>query len=85
MLKHFSMIATFAAAMLGYASVSGAQDRGEWYRITDGVSESHVQYHMTSVPKGKEVVLADLIGPGKITYFYVTPVSDLALQDLLGR
>ena len=80
MLKHFSMIAAFAAAMLGYASVSRAQDRGDWYRITDAVSESHVQYHMTSVPKGKEIVLADLKGPGKITYFYVTPVSDLALK-----
>ena len=44
MLKHFSMIATFAAAVLGYASVSRAQDHGDWYRITDGVSQSHVQY-----------------------------------------
>ena len=57
-----------------------AQQRGDLYRIHDGVSRSHVEYHSTAIPKGKEIVLADLKGPGKITYFYITPVCDLVLK-----
>ena len=68
-------------AALAPAGLPGfAQQRGDWYRIGTGVSRSHVEYHETVVPKGKELVLADLKGPGKITYFYITPVSRLALR-----
>ncbi len=49
------------------------------YRITDGVSESHVEYHLTNIPKGKEVVLANLKGPGVVTYFYFTDEDKGAL------
>ncbi len=82
MLKSCPVIAMVAALVLGYSSLSpsAAQDHSDWYRISDGVSRSHVEYHLTTVPKGKETVLADLKGPGKIVYFYVTPVSNLALK-----
>ena len=57
-----------------------AQELKDIHRIQDGVSRSHVEYHEIKVPRGKEMVLADLEGPGKIAYFYITPVSDLALK-----
>ncbi len=42
------------------------------HRITDATFDSHVEYHKFDIPKGKEVQLADLKGPGKVTYFYIT-------------
>ena len=55
------------------ASPAAAQPLDDLYRVRDAVSQSYVEYHKVTVPKGKEVVLADLKGPGKVTYFYVTP------------
>ena len=49
-----------------------AQPAPDLYRITDGVSRNHMEYHHQRVPKGGEKVLADLKGPGKVTYFYIT-------------
>lgn len=46
------------------------------YRVTTGVFDSHVEYHRLDVQKGREVILADLKGPGKVTYWYITD-SDL--------
>jgi hypothetical protein len=80
MLHSFSHLTVATAIVLGCVSPGIAQERGDLYRIRDGVSRTHVEYHSTTVPKGKEIVLADLKGPGKITYFYVTPVCDLALK-----
>jgi hypothetical protein len=62
------------------ASPAAAQQLGDLYRVRDAVSGSHVEYHDVAVPKGKEVVLADLKGPAKVTYFYVTPISDMVLK-----
>jgi hypothetical protein len=73
------VLAALALALL-LAAPGFAQRVGDAYRIRDAVSQSHVEYHQMTVPKGKEVVLADLKGPGKVTYFYVTPVSELALK-----
>jgi hypothetical protein len=65
-----------AAALVGLGSLlaqaAAAQDLPGLYRITGAVSRSHVEYHQVVVPKGKEVVLADLKGPGKVTYWYIT-------------
>ena len=44
----------------------------ELYRITGAVSRNHMEYHQLKVAKGGETVLADLAGPGKVTYFYIT-------------
>jgi len=52
-----------------------AQPAPEAYRITDGLFRNHVEYHQLTIPKGKETVLADLPGPGKVTYFYITDDS----------
>lgn len=45
------------------------------YRISDAVFDSHVEYHKFDIPKGKEVPLAELKGPGKTTFFYITDDS----------
>ncbi len=69
---------TFALALAagGFSSlVPGdalAQTVPDLYRITDGRSRNHMEYHQMKVPKGGEVVLTDLKGPGKVTYFYIT-------------
>jgi len=49
-----------------------AQGLDDLYKIRDGVSGTHVEYHQVKIPRGKEVVLADLTGPGKVTYWYFT-------------
>ena len=45
------------------------------YRISNGTSATHVEYHDIDLTPGKEFVLADIAGPGKITYFYFTDSS----------
>ena len=49
-----------------------AQTPADMYRITDGVTRTQMNFHQVTVPKGQEHVLADLEGPGKVTYFYIT-------------
>jgi hypothetical protein len=63
-----------------HAPTGTAQQVKDLYRVRDAVSQSYVEYHEVKVPKGKEVLLADLKGPAKVTYFYVTPVSDMVLK-----
>ena len=82
MSKCHGVIGVVAALMLChlFASAATAQRVDDLYRVRDAVSQSYVEYHKVTVPKGKEVVLAGLKGPGKVTYFYVTPVSDMVLK-----
>ena len=37
---------------------------------------AHMEYHEVKLPTGKEVVLGDLKGPGKVTYWYITDDSN---------
>jgi D-arabinan exo alpha-(1,3)/(1,5)-arabinofuranosidase (non-reducing end) len=55
-------------------SVADAQI-ADLFRITTGSFATHVEYHKIDLAPGKEVVLADLTGPGKVVYFYVTDDS----------
>jgi len=54
------------------------------YRITGGSFADHVEYHRVDLPPGKELVLANLAGPGKITYFYYTDDSNSHRTDGTG-
>jgi hypothetical protein len=54
------------------------------YRITNGTFGSHVEYHNVDLLPGKEFVLADLTGPGKITYFYFTDSSSIRPKQGAG-
>jgi hypothetical protein len=42
------------------------------YRITGGVTHTQSKFEPLTVKQGAEATLADLKGPGKITYFYLT-------------
>lgn len=59
----------FSAFLGGPAAAQGLPDL---YRITGGVTANHMEYHQVNIPKGREFTLADLKGPGKVTYFYIT-------------
>jgi len=52
--------------------MGSAQSLPDLYRITQGVSRYHVEYHQVSLSTGAELLLADLAGPGKVAYFYIT-------------
>ena len=67
-----SITLALAAILLGFAGLGHAQSLSDLYRITDDVSHYHVEYHQLSIAMGKEALLTDLKGPGKITYFYIT-------------
>jgi len=65
--------ATITALLSTFLSgPAAAQGLPDLYRITGGVTANHMEYHQLSIPKGREFVLADLKGPGKVTYFYIT-------------
>jgi hypothetical protein len=63
---------TLAGALVSVTLLGQVQPVQDLYRITESASRYHVEYHQMSLPKGKDALLADLKGPGKVTYFYIT-------------
>ena len=51
---------------------ASAQGIADVYKIRGGVFGSHIEYRNVTIPKGKDVVLANMTGPGKLTYWYFT-------------
>ncbi|MEI7909970.1 MAG: glycoside hydrolase family 172 protein [Verrucomicrobiota bacterium] len=49
-----------------------AQSPADLFRITDASSRTLSGFHQVAVPTGGEVLLADVNGSGKVTYFYMT-------------
>lgn len=74
-ITHNSVALAVAGLFAFLLATARAQSVADLYRITDGTSHSHVKYHRTVIPKGKEIVLADQEGPGKVTYWYITDDS----------
>jgi hypothetical protein len=70
--------------LAAFANVPSRAQVSDLYRITNGTFGSHVEYHNIDIPPGKEVVLADLAGPAKITYFYFTDSSHFHPTDGSG-
>ncbi len=66
-----SMISVMALS----CGVSAAAQVQDLYKISDGVFDAAVDYQRVELAPGQELVLADLKGPGKVTYFYVTDSS----------
>jgi hypothetical protein len=60
------------AVLLCASGLASAQIVSGLYRISAGSSRHHGAYHQTALAKGAEMVLADLKGPGCVTYFYIT-------------
>jgi len=72
---------TFASAVMvacvaAICSTPAKAQFQDLFRTTDGSFANHVEYHQVSLPPGKEFVMADVVGPGKITYFYITDDSN---------
>ena len=61
-----------SVALLATSSPLLAETVADIFRITGGSSTTQANFHPVEIPKGGEHVLADLEGPGKITYFYIT-------------
>lgn len=76
-------LAFLGAALSGVGSLQ-AQSLADAYRITGGVSDAHVEFHDYSIKPGEEKILADLDGPGKVTYFYITDDSLFHRTDGTG-
>lgn len=69
-------LALVGAWVLAAGSASNAHAQvNDIFRITNGAMANHLEYHDIHLPPGKEYVLADIAGPGKITYFYYTDNS----------
>ena len=66
-----SLFAATAMLTLVLSAPAMAQFR-DIYRINNGTADAHVEYKKVDLAPGKELLLADLAGPGKITYFYYT-------------
>jgi hypothetical protein len=60
---------------------SNAQGVQDLYRITSGQFANHMEYHKVELDPGKETELANLTGPGLVTYFYITDSSGSSQTD----
>jgi hypothetical protein len=76
-LKLPCIVGAIALALPDTMPLGLAQPVQDFYRITDSVSRNRMEYHRLDVPKGKATVLADLKGPGKVTYFYITDATQV--------
>jgi hypothetical protein len=57
------------------AALATAQNAQDVYRLSKGQFANHGEYHEIDLDPGKEIELANLAGPGKVTYFYITDDS----------
>lgn len=62
-------VASLVSPLMGTAA---AQTVSDLYHINDGVTHSQMDFRPVLVPQGGEHILANLEGPGKVTYFYIT-------------
>jgi hypothetical protein len=54
---------------------AAAQNAQDLFRLSPGQFANHMEYHNVSLDPGKEIELANLAGPGLVTYFYFTDSS----------
>jgi hypothetical protein len=66
-----------------WGSPAAAQGVTNLFRITDGVSDTKLQYRPFEITPGKEELIAELKGPGKVTYFYFTDDSNGKIDPAL--
>jgi hypothetical protein len=73
--KRFGLLAVLASAALLFGASSASGQVRDLFRISDSTFDTHVQFHQVNIPRGGDMQLADLAGPGQITYFYITDNS----------
>ncbi len=71
-------------AVLLFFAVAACGQVSDLYRLTNGSSDTHIEYHQVNLPPGQEIVLADLAGPAKVTYFYYTDNSHYHAAEAAG-
>jgi len=79
-----SVLLVWAGVLSVGISIRAQAQNQSLFRITGGSFANHVEYHRVDLPPGKEMVLADIGGPGKITYFYYTDDSHSHASDGSG-
>jgi len=66
------MLVASAGILAAASPPAQAGESADLYRITGGHSATVCHYDKMIVPRGGEITLADLKGPGKVTYIYIT-------------
>lgn len=79
-----SRVVLATCGLISICSATAQAQMQDLFRITQGSFANHIEYHGVDLAPGKEVVLADLAGPGKITYFYYTDDGNLHPTDSAG-
>lgn len=64
---------------------TSTQSPKELYRLSPGQFANHLEYHDINLDPGKEIELANLEGPGLVTYFYFTDSSTEAFATEQAR
>jgi hypothetical protein len=75
-MTRISRLSTFCTLCAAAFLRSQAQELENLYHLSKTSFGSHVEYHELRIPKGTEATVADLKGPGKVTYWYITDNSD---------
>jgi hypothetical protein len=81
---HMSWLLVVACALAVIIPAPAQGQLQDMFRITGGSFGNHLEYHTIDLPPGKEKLLADIVGPGKITYFYYTDDSNGHRTDGTG-
>lgn len=79
-----SRVVLAACVLISICAPTAQAQMQDLFRITEGSFANHIEYHRVDLAPGKEMVLADLAGPGKITYFYYTDDGNLHPTDSPG-
>ena len=75
-MKRLTSIAFLVAFHLQFVTQANAENLQDLYRFTGNTFGAHTAWHEIKLPKGTESVLAEINGPGKVTYWYITDDSD---------
>ena len=65
-----AFVMLLSGLVLGWTAFG--QSSSDAYKITKGTSHCQSEFRQFDIPKNEQLVLADVKGPGKITYFYIT-------------
>lgn len=70
--------------ILSLTTYARSQSLSNIYKVTHGVSGAHVEFRTYVIKPGEELALADINGPAKITYCYITDDSVFHRADGSG-
>ena len=74
-MKSLSVLTIPVCLLACFVSRVAAQNVQDLYRLSSGRFANHMEYHSVNLDPGQEIELANLAGPGMVTYFYFTDNS----------